>query len=150
MILHFAGRFFLIAPLRRRRVLVYISLFRVANSVNYTSELREFFQLLRTYDTIFTNIIFKIKHKLYIYISSRPAPLPTPPHPTPPHPNPQRKILIVHLISYIFQVIPSFTLVIFRFLYTVHLYLPQDLTQLVGLKPCIRRPNDVQLLLTSP
>ena len=46
-VLHFSGRFLLTASRKRRRMSTYISLFTVENSVNYTSEFREFLKLIR-------------------------------------------------------------------------------------------------------
>jgi hypothetical protein len=44
LVVHFSELFLLTASLRRRRKSMYISLFTVANSVNYTSEFQERFE----------------------------------------------------------------------------------------------------------
>ena len=44
LVLHFTGSFLLIASLKRRKVLMYISLFTAASPLNYTSEFRELFE----------------------------------------------------------------------------------------------------------
>jgi len=48
-------------------MLMYISLFRVPNPVNYTSELRELFAATTDLLYDFYSIIFKIKHTFFIY-----------------------------------------------------------------------------------